>query len=224
MTKILNKDLWQQIESSTSNVAQEITERRKTHNSNSQEITMPQQSTTLESDAVVTAPKKTSVPSVASDSGMVNLQPSTTEIIKVKEKAFPDNLPTILDVIMGHNGKPYSVRHDRSNQYVMEIGSRALNNFIREIGQEDGHRLRKADLNDINETLIAYAERTGVVKPVWFRVAKIEGGVMIDIGDDCHTRVAISAGKVEIIEYGSDTLFFRTPFCLPMAMPQEARR
>jgi hypothetical protein len=224
MTEILNKDLWQKIESSTSNKAKEVTERRKTHNSNSQEMTMPQQSTTLKSNGVVTVPKITNVPSVASDSGMVILQPSTTEIIKVKEKAFPDNLPTILDVIMGNNGKPYSVRHDRGNKYVLEIGSRALNNFIREIGQEDGHRLRKADLNDINDMLIAYAERTGVVKQVWFRVAKIEGGIMIDIGDDCHTRVAISAGNVEKIESGSDTLFFRTPFCLPMAMPQEARR
>jgi hypothetical protein len=222
MTKILKKDLWQQIESCTPNEAQEVAKRGKKHNSNSQEMTMPQQSTTLKSNGVVTVPKITNVPSVASDSEMVILQPSTTEIIKVKEEAFPDNLSTILDVIMGHNGKPYSVRHDRSNQYVMEIGSRALNNIIREIGQEEGQRLRRADIGDINEILLAQAERSGVIKKVWYRVAKIENGVLIDVGDDKHTRIKISAGKVDIIETGDQTLFFRTPFCLPMAMPQEA--
>lgn len=169
---------------------------------------------------------KNSTPQTTTDSPSlptIITQPTITiNTAEVDRSPFPDNLPTVLDVILGHNGMAYSVRHDMRNLYVLEVGSRALNNIIRLFGQEDGHRLRKSDISEINDMLLAHAERVGIVRQVWYRVAPTEGGVEIDIGDNKHTRFKITTGKVEIIESGSETLFFRTPFCLPMAMPQEA--
>lgn len=62
---------------------------------------------------------------------------------------------------------------------------------------------------------------TGFAVDIWYRVAAVDGGIEIDLGDDKHTRVRISASKVEIITEGSDTLFWRTASCQPMTMPAE---
>jgi hypothetical protein len=131
-------------------------------------------------------------------------------------------LPKQLGVFIGQNGIVYAIITDAGNLYAIAVGSRKLDNIIRATALDGGHgHLRKKDLYEINESLMAYAEMAGIVRNVYFRVAPFEGGIEIDVGDDKHTRVRIKAGKVEIIAEGSETLFFRTQSFLPMALPAE---
>jgi len=134
---------------------------------------------------------------------------------------FPYSLPRQLELIRAQNGKAHSVRRDKRNPYVLAVGSRALNNVIREMAQNEGLSLRQSAITDANHFLQAKADMAGVVVDIWYRVAPVAGGVEIDLGTEDHCRVRITAGKVEIIKEGSETLFWRTPACQPMVMPSE---
>lgn len=113
--------------------------------------------------------------------------------VLVRER-FPRNLPRELNLVIGQDGNAYSIQGDRGNLYALPLGSRVLNNIIRELGEQDGIRLRKNDLADLLDVLQADAERAGISREVWYRVAPIQGGIEIDLGDDSHARVRITAG------------------------------
>ncbi len=134
---------------------------------------------------------------------------------------FPDNLPGELNLVLGQSGNAYAIMHDAGNPYVLAVGSKQFNNLIRSKAMQAGHNLRQADIRDINHFLQAHAETSGVCRDAWYRVAPIDGGIEIDLGDSQHTCVRITAGKVEVVKQGSTTLFFRTPSTLPMSMPAE---
>ena len=135
---------------------------------------------------------------------------------------FPHNLPAKLGLVLGQNGVAYATIRNANNPYALPVGSRKLNNVIRAIARGEGLALRKADLGDINSMLQAHAETAGVMRSVWYRVAPLPGGIEIDLGDADHTRVRISAGKVEILTAGSDTLFYRTQVSQPFVIPADA--
>ena len=65
------------------------------------------------------------------------------------------------------------------------------------------------------------AEMAGKVRYAFYRVAPITGGIEIDLGDEKQTRAQITAGKVEIIEKGSETPFYRSPVSKPFATPAD---
>lgn len=132
---------------------------------------------------------------------------------------FPYNLTKKLDIVLAQNGSAYAIIRDAANPYVLALGSRKLNNIIRELGHEEGFTLRKSDINEIVDHLRAYAETTGIFKNVWYRVAPIVGGVEIDLGDETHARIRITASGVQLITEGSELLFYRTPVSLPLAKP-----
>lgn len=138
-----------------------------------------------------------------------------------KSKPLPYNLHLKISLIRNQAGKAYAVIREGGNPYALAIRSKKLNAIILELARRDGVNLKKADLADLNDALEAYAEQHGDAVDVWLRVAKIEGGVEIDVGDDQHTRVRITAGKIEILPSGSDTVFYRTANCKAMVMPAE---
>ena len=143
----------------------------------------------------------------------------TNTAVATVQLRFPHSLLQKLNPIQGRNGTAYSVRFDKKNRYVLAVGSRMLNSVIREIAEEEGITLRQSAITDVNHFLQAKVEAAAASQDVWYRVAAIAGGVEIDLGDDEHTRIVITAGKVEVIESGSQTLFFRTSSMRPMAIP-----
>lgn len=145
--------------------------------------------------------------------------PSDATVPVTKIDRFPHNLPEKLGLFLGQSGKAYAVMKDVANHYVLAVGSKKTNNLIRKLAQSEGITLRKSDLADISHILQAEAETAGVNKNVWCRVAPATDGIIVDLGDDQHTHVQITAGKVEIIRKGSPALFYRTPMTQPMVMP-----
>lgn len=139
----------------------------------------------------------------------------------VTHKRFPGCLTSDLELILDQTGKVFAVIRNAGNPYVLAVGERALNNIIREAGLNADITLSKSALNEINENLKAHAELPGVVTQVWKRIASIPGGIEVDLGDEAHTRIKITAGHVTTINCGSDTLFYRPQFSRPMAAPGE---
>ena len=141
--------------------------------------------------------------------------------VAVQPKKIPLSLGGGLDVILDQNANAFAVIRNEGNPYALLIGSRALNNIIRAAAAKEGTRLSRAELTEINEHLRAHAEMSGKVTWVWQRIAQIEDGVEIDLGDPLHRRVRINAGRVEIVESGSDTIFYRSEISRAMVIPAE---
>lgn len=104
---------------------------------------------------------------------------------------------------------------------MLHVGTKRLNNAIREIARSEGITVRNSDIREVNNLLQASAETRRVQNNAWYRVAPYQEGVEIDLGDERHTRVRITSGKVEVVRTGSTTLFYRTPASLPLAIPAE---
>ena len=123
------------------------------------------------------------------------------------------DLPKIggIPVCRGNDGNTYIRVADTKNASVLRVGTRPADLFIRRLAQQRGDRLKTNELRDINDDLIAYAELSGQTCDVWYRVAPYEDGIELDVGDDQHTRIRVTPGKVEVITEGSETLFYRPP-------------
>ena len=150
----------------------------------------------------------------------------STEVLEVvsntEVQSFPHNLPNKLKIFIGQNGIAYAAIYEAGNWYALAIRCRRLNNLIREDARKAGLNLRKHELYEVNEYLIAQAEVSGVVRNVYYRVAPLaDGGIELDVGDVKHTRIRIQAGKVDVITSGSETLFFRTKSTGEMELPAD---
>ena len=131
------------------------------------------------------------------------------------------NITTIRQLFLSQNGDAFAEVAGTANCQVLRVGSRPLNLLIGEALRKQGLKSGSKEVKEVNESLKAYAEKVGIVRDVWYRVAPITGGIEIDLCDVNHTRILITAGKVEIVTTGSTTLFYRTSISAPMAMPAE---
>nr|WP_315214320.1 hypothetical protein [uncultured Duganella sp.] len=71
----------------------------------------------------------------------------------------------------------------------------------------------------MNEELRQDAEEAGRSYQTYHRVAPVEGGIEIDLGDDAHTRVRVDHGGVRLMTRGSEILFRRYKHSKQMVMP-----
>jgi hypothetical protein len=153
--------------------------------------------------------------------GVISSGSSIGQVVSATTSKLPLSLPGKPELILSQKGLAYVVFQGGGNPRALRVGSKQLNNLIREHAQSEGRHLRKLDITEINDSLIAKAEMAGVIKSVHYRIAPLVDGIEIDLGDDKGSRVVVKAGKVEIITQGSKNLFFRTPVSAPMVMPAE---
>ncbi|WP_430232616.1 hypothetical protein [Nitrosomonas communis] len=161
--------------------------------------------------AISDAPAPPSVPNKL-------LSPSTEETI-ISLQQFILFISRKLRRILARNGKVYVVVDDAGNVYVVLLRDRKVEKLIREWAHRNGLKIRKYEFNEIIEYLQAEAEMNGVKHDVYYRVAPIPGGIEIDLGDESHARVRITAGKVEIVTQNSTTLFCRNQAMQAMVRP-----
>jgi len=158
----------------------------------------------------------------STDAKVLSVATKADPSVKVAAKApvsFPHNLSKKLGIFIAQDGRAYAIMADAGNSYALAVGSGKLNNVIRQLALKEGITLRKNDLGDINSHLYSVAEMSGVTQQVWYRVAKINNGIEIDVGDVAHTRIVIQSGKVTTVTSGSATLFWRTKSTLPLTLP-----
>jgi len=123
------------------------------------------------------------------------------------------------ELVLGKSGDTYIKLNDKGNPNLLCVGSKKSDHFIRQIAKRRSIMLTARDLKEINETLKAYAETELQPVDVYLRVAPYQNGIEIDLGDEEHNIVRITAGNVELVTYGSETLFYRSNATLPFVKP-----
>lgn len=147
--------------------------------------------------------------------------PTSGQLVSFPTTKFPPSLSSKARFVLSQHGTAFAVVLLGGNVLALRIGSKQANNLIRAAALERGINLTDKDLKEINETITAQVEMAGLVDKVFYRVAPIEGGIEIDMGDDKNTRICITAGNVDIVTQGSKTLFHRTQVMAPFVMPAE---
>lgn len=148
-------------------------------------------------------------------------QASSGQLVSIPTAKFPPSLASKARFVLSQHGVAFAVVQVGGNDMALRIGSKQANNIFRAAAQERGINLTDKDLKEINETIIAQVELAGLVERVSYRVAQIDDGIEIDLGDDKNTRIIIQADKVDIVTQGSKTLFHRHPYMAPFVMPAE---
>ncbi len=120
--------------------------------------------------------------------------------------------------IIRSNGKAFAVVRGIGNPYILPVGGNALDLRLREHHYNNfGKKPSKFQLSEIVSDVLAYSEQLSVEVATFARVAKIQGGIVVDLGDDSYYQAKVTAGKVEIVKTGSDVLFYRPSLSKPMA-------
>lgn len=147
--------------------------------------------------------------------------PSVVPMRMVPESELAFGLNRKLMLIKDVLGNVYVARREHGNPIAYRLGSKKANALITACARESGVTLRPKEIAESNEALEAHAEQHAQMTDVWHRIAKIEGGIEVDLGDEASTRVRITAGKVEILKSGSEVIFTRSPNMKPMTMPAD---
>lgn len=124
-----------------------------------------------------------------------------------------------LQVFLDQDGQPYALIP--GTQRGGRIGGTFVNSFVRKKYAEHGQLLKSKDIDDINEALKAAAQISGLQAPVWYRVAKVDDGIEIDLGDETQKRISVTPNSVEFLHANSKAIFMRTPHMGAIPLPNE---
>jgi len=181
----------------------------------------PSALTTAVADTTTTLAAPDAIVASSPPVGVMSSGSSIGQLITLPAVKLPQGLTGKLRLVVSQKGIVYGVLPSGGNLLALPVGGKQFNNILRALFHEEGSNLRKLDLKEINESLIAYAEMMHLADSVWYRVAPIEGGIEIDLGDEKSTRIVVKAGSVETVTQGSKTLFYRTPVSAAFVMPAE---
>jgi hypothetical protein len=135
------------------------------------------------------------------------------------------NLPALFGdevvVFQSESGRACILRQDDRRLDVLVIGTKSCDAFLRRLARRHARYLTGNDLRELNECLTAQAEVSGDLRVVDYRIAPIDGGFEIDLGDGEYVRVRVTANEVSIITDGSERLFFRTSTMRALPVPAE---
>lgn len=146
---------------------------------------------------------------------------SSYQLVSIPTTKVPSGLAPNARFILSQRGAVFAVIKLGGNDLALRIGTKQANNVLRAAALERGIHLQDKDLKEINDTLIAQVEMAGRVDNVWYRIAPIDDGIAIDLGDDMNTHIVVTPGKVEVVTEGSKTLFHRTQVMAPFVTPSE---
>jgi hypothetical protein len=111
-------------------------------------------------------------------------------------------------------------RRPKSNPVVYGLNTSQFEGLVRQQLRQAGIRLTPREFRACIDELKAEAAFRGVPVSVARRVARAANGdVVIALHDEKNSHVRISASHVLVMTMGSDVLFYRSPFALPMATP-----
>lgn len=139
------------------------------------------------------------------------------EKIEMTVKSLDDKLKLGLDQV----GNQIAVLYGDGNPETHHIKARSFRRLIIKEGKELGYIHTGREIESIQEMLGDLAEASDNELQVYLRVASIDGGIELDVGDKKQTRIRLTAGNVEVISEGSDVLFYRPEALQPFVIPAE---
>lgn len=146
--------------------------------------------------------------------GVVMSDPSRAELLRILEETLFNEY----EFFESHNGHTYARNATHPNAPALPIKSRAHRRKIRKAAGSCSINLTPREEDQLISNMEAEALSKGEYREVFTRVAPIENGVEIDIGDAADTRIRITPGKVELV-FSSDTLMTRSPSMRPLPIP-----
>lgn len=122
------------------------------------------------------------------------------------------DVPSIgtVHLVKGADGKAYLIETGHGNPLAHRIGGKMCNDVLQNLAMKQGKFLTPQKLAQLNTSLRALASTIKVTREVWYRVAPIEGGIMLDVGDEARTQLQVTADGIEIVHHMSPVLFRRT--------------
>jgi energy-coupling factor transporter ATP-binding protein EcfA2 len=218
--EIHGKSLWEEIvENGADHKAN--SELSKTSNDELLHTDIEVRSTEL-TDEYVAVHEKLSPPVLDEIDDPTPVEPSTSDegvssSITTKRRTpssakFPLNITEEYQLALDRHGKPHLILVSKNGgKRALAIGGRESNNLIRKHAIEAGSRCKKADITEVNDFLVSLAEEVNFEVPIWYRIAALEDGVEIAIGDKKDTRARIRASSVEVLEGCSETIMRSSP-------------
>ncbi len=117
----------------------------------------------------------------------------------------------IVSLIKGTDGRAYLIEDGHPNPLAYLIGCSTCNNIVQTMATKKGKILSQPKIQELNARLRALALTTKLTREVCFRVAPIEGGIMLDVGNAERTQLKITGDGIEEVHLISPVLFRRTP-------------
>ncbi len=114
-------------------------------------------------------------------------------------------------LLRGTDGRAYLIDNEHGNSVAYRIGSTAGNNVLQSMAIKARATLTATKTQELITKLRALAFSTKEVHDVWYRVAPIDGGIILDVGDAERTQLKITRDGIQTITHGSPVLFRRTP-------------
>lgn len=143
------------------------------------------------------------------------------QLARASEITVAGDFSLVLTLVRERTGATYICLPGSGNPQCFRVRSNECNKLIRRLAYLKDRLVTDQELKTFNMTLEAAAEVKGATAEVWYRVARTDNGVEIDLGDESNTRVRITPGTVDVVTEGSPTLFYRTPIARAMAMPSD---
>ena len=167
------------------------------------------------SPSVSTETTPVTVPSVQSGQYISAAEAPMPEI------PLPYNLHRRYRFAASTDGKVFCIETSRNNPRALPIRSKKFLAIVRSEAQATGKRLTKVELDSQIDTIEGLTLEADITEKVWLRVAKIDHGIEIDVGDANDNRVKITPGGVEVLRTGSATVFRHSDTMLCLALPGE---
>lgn len=122
------------------------------------------------------------------------------------------DVPSIgtIHLVKGADGKAYLIEAGHGNPLAHRVGGKMCNEVLQNLANKQGKLLTQKKLAELNAMLRALASTIKVIREVWYRVAPMEGGIMLDVGDEARTQLKVTADGIETIHDMSPVLFRRT--------------
>lgn len=144
-------------------------------------------------------------------------------VLKPRERIEQTTKSLVGKLMLGVDpvGDPIAVIEGEGNPTTYHISTKSFKKIIIHEGKSYGFIHSSREIAEIQQALSDEAEASDNDFDVCLRVAAIDGGVELDVGDREQTRIRLTPGSVEVIKTGSDVLFYRPSAMLPFVMPAE---
>ncbi len=138
-----------------------------------------------------------------------------------RESKINRALPELGELVVDQLGRSYlKVAKPSRNPRLVRIGSADCKAILREYFRSQGSLPATRDLQEFMDQLRSEAEYRGTRAQVWVRVGRgLGGALVIALYDPGNTQIVITPGKVNIIDCGSQVLFYQPPMAMAMPRP-----
>ncbi|MBR9889998.1 MAG: hypothetical protein GYB20_20140 [Oceanospirillales bacterium] len=149
-----------------------------------------------------------------------NVESSVAQVLDESEK---ESSPSILKRLrcVRDQGSVYLLVDQGGHLEAVLLNSKKGLLFLRQLAKRLGQKLSKAELNDLLEMLEGNVDAYAPLAPVHHRVAPIQGGIELYLGDPNSNRIEVTKNGVVNLGCGSETLFRASPLMAALPLPAD---